>query len=327
MSTFPALWVDMENEETIATVKETEFTQLSNEGVLVEVDYSGVNYKDALAVTGKGKILREFPFIPGIDFSGRVVESNDERWSKDDEVVLTGWGVGERHFGGYSRYARVKPEWLVSKPEGLSSEQAMTVGTAGLTAALCVQDLLDSGLKPGGGSVVVSGASGGVGSFAIALLSAIGFDVAAISSKKSNDYLLGLGATKVLSLEEMSAPPRPLEKQRFIGAVDTVGNLVLARILAEMFYGGTVTCCGLASGAQLPSTVLPFILRGVRLHGIDSVMCPVEKRQQAWDLIAKYIKPELFKSIHAGTISLTELPEVAESIIESKHRGRYVVKL
>ncbi len=328
MSTFPALWVDMENEETIATVKETELTQLSNEGVLVEVDYSGINYKDALAITGKGKILREFPFIPGIDFSGRVVESNNERWSKGDEVVLTGWGVGERHFGGYSRYARVKPEWLVSKPEGLSSEQAMTVGTAGLTAALCVQDLLDSGLKPeGGGTVVVSGASGGVGSFAIALLSAIGFDVTAISSKKSNDYLLGLGATKVLSLEEMSAPPQALEKQRFVGAVDTVGNLVLARILAEMFYGATVTCCGLASGPQLPSTVLPFILRGVRLHGIDSVMCPVEKRQQAWDLIAKYIKPELIKSIHAGTISLTELPEVAESIIESKHRGRYIVKL
>lgn len=327
MSTFPALWVDMENEETIATVIETELTQLSNEGILVEVDYSGVNYKDALAITGKGKILREFPFIPGIDFSGRVVESNDERWSKGDEVVLTGWGVGERHFGGYSRYARVKPEWLVSKPEGLSSEQAMTVGTAGLTAALCVQDLLDSGLNPGDGTVVVSGASGGVGSFAIALLSEIGFDVAAISSKKSNDYLLGLGATMVLSLEEMSAPPRALEKQRFIGAVDTVGNLVLARILAEMFYGATVTCCGLASGAQLPSTVLPFILRGVRLHGIDSVMCPVERRQQAWNLIAKYIKPELFDSIHAGTISLTELPEVAESIIESKHRGRYTVKL
>ena len=327
MSTFPALWVDMENEETIATVKDTELTQLSNEGVLVEVDYSGVNYKDALAVTGKGKILREFPFIPGIDFSGRVVESNDERWSKGDEVVLTGWGVGERHFGGYSRYARVKPEWLVSKPEGLSSEQTMIVGTAGLTAALCVQNLLDSGIKPGDGAVVVSGASGGVGSFAIALLSAIGFDVTAISSKKSNDYLLGLGATKVLSLEEMSAPPRPLEKQRFVGAVDTVGNLVLARILAETFYGGTVTCCGLASGAQLPSTVLPFILRGVRLHGIDSVMCPVERRQQAWNLIAKYIKPELFESIHAGTISLAELADVAESIIESKHRGRYIVKL
>ncbi|MFT5395441.1 MAG: acrylyl-CoA reductase (NADPH) [Gammaproteobacteria bacterium] len=327
MNAFLALWVDEKDHKTIATVKETTITELPNEDVLVEIDYSGVNYKDALAITGKGKILRTFPFIPGIDFSGRIVESNDDRWNKDDEVILTGWGVGERYFGGYSQYAKVKPEWLVARPEGLSGEQTMIVGTAGLTAALCVQDLLDSGLKPADGAVVVSGASGGVGSFAIALLSSIGFEVTAVSSKKNNDYLTGLGANNILTLEEMSTPPHPLEKQRFVGAVDCVGNLVLARMLAEMSYGGTVTCCGLASGAQLPTTVMPFILRGVRLHGIDSVMCPTERRQQAWGLIAKYIKPEMIESIRADTISLSDLPDVAESIIENKHRGRYIVKL
>jgi len=327
MGTFPAFWVDLENEETVGSVKETQLSDLPEHPVLVEVDCSGVNYKDALAVTGAGKILREFPFIPGIDFAGTVVESADERWTKGDEVVLTGWGVGERHFGGFSKFARVKAEWLVKRPSALSSEQAMITGTAGLTAALCVQALLDAGLTPESGTIAVSGASGGVGSFAIALLTSIGFKTAAISSKTGDTYLQSLGASQLLTLEEMSAPPRPLEKQRFAGAIDTVGNLVLARLLAEVDYGGTVAACGLAGGAQLPTTVMPFILRGVRLQGIDSVMCPSDRRQTAWELVATHIKLEMFHSIHAGSIKLERINQVATDIIGSRHKGRYTVKL
>jgi acrylyl-CoA reductase (NADPH) len=327
METFSALWLEERDGDTVATVKDTTTSQLPEEGVLVEVDYSDLNYKDALAVTGSGKIVSKFPFIPGIDFAGRVVESTDDTWSAGDNVVLTGWGVGERHFGGYSRYARVKPTWLNALPADLSAENAMIAGTAGLTAALCVQSLLDAGHKPEDGSVAVSGASGGVGSFAVALLAALGFDVYAITSKQKDDYLTRLGANNFLSFAEMNAPPRPLEKQRFIGAVDTLGNLVLARLLAEMSYGGSVACCGLASGPQLPTTVLPFILRGVRLLGIDSVMCPPHRRQQAWDLLAKHILPDTFDFIHSGTLDLASLPETAELMIANKLHGRYTVKL
>lgn len=327
MDDFSALWLEERDGKTIASVKETTTAQLPDEAVLVEIDYSGLNYKDALAVTGSGKIIRNFPFIPGIDFSGCVVESSDADWSAGDEVLLTGWGVGERHFGGYSRYARVKASWLNALPSGLSGKNAMIAGTAGLTAGLCVQSLLDAGLKPDAGAIAVSGASGGVGSFAVALLAALGFEVCAISSKQKSDYLSRLGAKNFLTFEEMNAPARPLEKQRFIGAIDTVGNLVLARLLAETHYGGTVTCCGLASGAQLPTTVLPFILRGVRLIGVDSVTCPSLPRQEAWNLLAEHITPAVFDLIHSGTLSLADIPAKAEAMIANQLRGRYTVKL
>lgn len=327
MDTFSALWLEERDGNTVAAVKDTTTSQLPDERVLVEVGYSGLNYKDALAVTGSGKIIRDFPFIPGIDFAGHVLESTDDKWSEGDNVILTGWGVGERHFGGYSRYARVKARWLSALPAGLSAENAMIAGTAGLTAALCVQNLLDAGHKPEDGFIAVSGASGGVGSFAVALLAALGFEVCAITSKQEDDYLTRLGTSNFLSFAEMNAPPRPLEKQRFVGAVDTVGNLVLARLLAEMHYGGTVTCCGLASGPQLPTTVLPFILRGVRLLGVDSVQCPPERRQQAWDLLAEHIKPDTFDLIHSGTLDLADVPETAELMIANQLHGRYTVKL
>lgn len=327
MNTFSALWLDEQDGKTVAAVKDTTPSQLPDEDVLVKVDYSGLNYKDALAVTGSGKIIRDFPFIPGIDMAGRVVDSTDDRWSEGDNVILTGWGVGERHFGGYSRYASVRAKWLNALPTGLTAENAMIAGTAGLTAALCVQNLLDSGHKPEDGVIAVSGASGGVGSFAVALLAALGFDVCAITSKQNDEYLTRLGTSSFISFAEMNAPPRPLEKQRFIGAVDTLGNLVLARLLAEMHYGGTVSCCGLASGPQLPTTVMPFILRGVRLLGVDSVQCPPERRQQAWHLLAQNIKLDTFDLIHSGTLNLVDLPETAELMIANKIHGRYTVKL
>lgn len=315
-----------DNGQTTASVENLGRDDLPPGDVLVGVEYSTVNYKDALAVTGKGKIVRTWPMVPGVDFAGTVVESAAQEFAVGDKVVLTGWGVGERYWGGYSQYQRVRSEWLVPLAAGMDSRQAMTIGTAGLTAMLCVMALEDAGLTPEQEKVLVSGASGGVGSIAVALLSRLGYSVAALTGKSSShDYLRSLGASEIVSGPEWSEAPRALEAQRWGGAVDTVGSRVLARILAETHYGGAVAACGLAGGADLPTTVMPFILRGVRLLGVDSVMCPRQKRSTAWQRLAAELPAEALTEVGQRTIGLNEIPQVCTELLERKVRGRVLV--
>ncbi|MEL7184860.1 MAG: MDR family oxidoreductase, partial [Pseudomonadota bacterium] len=245
--------------------------------VLVEVDYSSLNYKDGMALTGAGKIVRSYPMVPGIDFAGTVISSDAGRFTTGDPVILTGWSVGERYWGGFTERQRVKSDWLVHRPDELGSRDAMAIGTAGLTSMMCVLAIEDAGVKPEHGPVIVTGAAGGVGSVAVAILSKLGYDVTAVTGRDSaHDYLRSLGASEFLSREEMSEMPKPLETETWAAAVDTVGSKMLTRVLAQMRYRGVVAACGLAGGFDLPTTVMPFILRGVRLQGIDSVMAPIE---------------------------------------------------
>lgn len=293
--------------------------------VLVAVDYSDLNYKDGLAVTGRGKIARILPLVPGIDFAGRVVGSDDRRYRPGDRVVLTGWGVGERHWGGYAQRARVKADWLVPLPAGLDARQAMAVGTAGFTAMLCVMALEASGVHPGGAPVVVTGAAGGVGSIAVALLARRGYAVHAVTGRTdTHDYLRGLGAVAILERAVMAAPCRPLETQRWAGAIDTVGGGTLARVLAETCEDGTVAACGLAGGGDLPTTVMPFILRGVRLHGVNSVAVPYTKRLAAWERLVEDLPLDLLETM-TTVIPLAAVLDWAPRIVDGQVRGRVVV--
>jgi acrylyl-CoA reductase (NADPH) len=311
--------------KTIAEVRQLTNDDLPAGDVLVAVDYSSLNYKDGLAITGKGKIVRTWPMVPGIDLAGTVLESDSTDYAAGDKVVLTGWSVGEKYWGGYSQ--RVQSKWLVPLPEELDGERAMVIGTAGFTAMLCVMTLEEAGVTPDKGRVLVTGAAGGVGSVATAILANLGYKVAAVSGRpKAEDYLRQLGATEFVSREEMSKPPRALEGQRWAGAVDTVGSTLLARVLAEMDYGGCVAACGLAGGADLPTTVMPFILRNVSLRGVDSVMCPVERRKNAWGRLVRDLPTDALGEI-GQTVSLEELPEMAERIIAGKVRGRVIVGL
>lgn len=295
--------------------------------VTVNINWSGINYKDALAITGKGKIIRQFPMVPGIDFAGKVHSSENPHFVVGQSVVLTGWGVGENHWGGLAEQARVKGDWLVSLPEGLDSRRAMIIGTAGFTAMLCVMALEEGGIAPSDGEILVTGASGGVGSTAIALLAALGYRVVAVSGRESNhDYLLRLGAQRVLPRSEFSASPRPLEKQLWAGAVDTVGDTLLARVLTQMNYGATVAACGLAGGFALPTTVMPFILRNVRLQGVDSVMTPLTRRQIAWQRLAATL-PESFYQQAAQEIVLEQAAAAAAALLANKVTGRTLVKI
>ncbi|SUX68627.1 zinc-binding dehydrogenase [Citrobacter freundii] len=262
-----ALILEQQDGKTLASVQPLDENQLPEGDVTVDVHWSSLNYKDALAITGKGKIIRHFPMIPGIDFAGTVRASEDPRFHTGQEVLLTGWGVGENHWGGLAERARVKGDWLVALPQGLDGRKAMVIGTAGFTAMLCVMALEDAGVRPQDGEIVVTGASGGVGSTAVALLHKLGYQVAAVSGREStHDYLKSLGANRILGRDEF-AESRPLEKQLWAGAIDTVGDKVLAKVLAQMNYGGCVAACGLAGGFALPTTVMPFILRNVRLQG------------------------------------------------------------
>ena len=323
MQDFSALWIS-NTEGYTAEVSNTSLSDLPAADVLVRVHYSAINYKDALAITGKGKILRDFPAIPGIDFAGEVVESKDTQFSAGDKVLLTGWGVGERHFGGLSQYARVPGKWLLPLPPGLDYRKAMIAGTAGLTASLCVNALLDAGVNSG--SAVVSGSSGGVGSFAVALLSRLGFDVSAISKSSSADYVKSLGASSVLTREEMSETARPLEKSCWHGAVDTVGGDILSRILAQMHYGGCVAACGLAASHKLSTTVMPFILRGVRLQGCDSVQVDNSIRADAWNLLAD-LPGSIYDTIASDDLTLEQTRDYSERMLSGQVQGRSVVKL
>lgn len=321
-----ALLLEQQDGKTLASVQTLDESRLPEGDVTVDVHWSSLNYKDALAITGKGKIIRNFPMIPGIDFAGTVRTSEDPRFHAGQEVLLTGWGVGENHWGGLAEQARVKGDWLVAMPQGLDARKAMIIGTAGFTAMLCVMALEDAGVRPQDGEIVVTGASGGVGSTAVALLHKLGYQVVAVSGREStHEYLKSLGASRILSRDEF-AESRPLEKQVWAGAIDTVGDKVLAKVLAQMNYGGCVAACGLAGGFTLPTTVMPFILRNVRLQGVDSVMTPPERRAQAWQRLVADL-PESFYTQAAKEISLAEAPKFAEAIINNQIQGRTLVKV
>lgn len=296
--------------------------------VTVDVAYSSLNYKDGLAVTGRGRIVRRPPLVCGVDLAGTVAESSSPRWAPGDEVVVTGWGLSETHPGGYTERQRVRSEWLVARPPGLTLAQTMAVGTAGLTAMLCVLALEDAGVEAGDGEVVVTGAGGGVGSVAVAILARLGHRVVAATGRPElHDYLRGLGAAAFVSREELARPAgRPLESARWAGGVDTVGSTTLASVIRQAGYGAAVAACGLAGGDDLPLTVLPFILRGVRLLGVDSVLCPTPRREQAWSRLAAELDPELLDGM-TTVEPLGAVPRLAEEILAGRTRGRVVVDI
>ena len=311
--------------------QETQFVDLTEadlmEGdVTVRVAYSTVNFKDGLALTGKSPVVRVWPLTPGIDFSGTVESSSNPAFKAGDRVVLNGWGVGESHHGGYAQKARVKGDWLVGLPDAISDARAMAIGTAGYTAMLAVLALERLGVTPAKGDIVVTGAAGGVGSVAIALLSKLGYRVVASSRRKDSesDYLIGLGAAEVIDAAELSAPGRPMARERWAGGIDAVGSHTLANVLAQIRYGGVVAACGLAQGMDLPGSVAPFILRGVTLAGIDSVMRPKADREEAWARLASDLD---MAKLDAMTVAATlaDLPRLGAEITEGKVRGRVVV--
>ncbi len=325
---FKALVLEQEDKKTLATIRQVATSELPEGDVLIDVDYSSLNYKDGLAITGKGRIVRQFPMVPGVDLTGTVAESGDDRYHVGDKVVLTGWGVGEGHWGGMAEKARLKADWLVPLPTNLDGKQAMMVGTAGLTAMLCVQAIVDAGVTPDAGEILVTGASGGVGSVAVTLLAQLGYKVAAVTGRaETNDSLLKqLGATTIIDRSVFEEPARPLDKQLWAGAIDTVGSKVLAKVLSQISYNGAVAICGLAGGFDLPTTVMPFILRNVRLQGIDSVMCPFEKRQQAWQRLTELLPASYFEQA-CREVTLEQVAECAEAITNGQITGRVVIKL
>lgn len=322
---FKALVLDQVDGGTVAEVRQLVVDDLPREEVLIAVEYSSLNYKDGMAVTGTGKIIREFPMVPGIDLAGKIIESVGDQYKPGDSVILTGWGVGERYWGGYSQQARARPGWLVPMPAGLDSRKAMIIGTAGLTAMLCVMNMEEAGVTPDQGPVLVTGAAGGVGSLAVLLLSNLGYEVAAVTGRKSTHaYLKELGASQILAREDMSAAARPLESQLWAGAVDTVGGDILARVLAEMKYGGAVAACGLASSFKLNTTVMPFILRSVSLRGTDSVSCPLERRTRAWERLASELPDSAYSAI-SRTVGLDQVVEAAREIMAGQVQGRVLI--
>jgi acrylyl-CoA reductase (NADPH) len=327
MSSFKALLIERSDGRQSVALKTLRDGDLMDGDVTVRVTHSTVNYKDGLAITGRGLVVRSFPMIPGIDLAGVVEASSHPDYAPGDQVVLNGWGVGETHFGGYAGKARVKGDWLVPLPAGMRLEEAMAIGTAGYTAMLCVMALESHGLVPAMGPAVVTGAAGGVGSVAIALLAKLGWRVIASTGRGSErDYLLGLGAAEIIDRAELSGPARPLAKERWIAGVDTVGSHTLANLLSMTRYGGAIAACGLAQGLDLPASVAPFILRGVSLLGIDSVMCPRPRRLAAWQRLARDLNCDKLAAM-TTTIDLAAVPETAKSILEGKVRGRVVVAI
>lgn len=312
------------------TIETINIEQLAEGDVLVQVDYSSVNYKDGLANSPEGRIVNSYPFIPGIDLAGTVVESNHPRLHEGDAVLCTGYELGVSHFGGYSEFARVHGDWLVPLPEGLNFKEAMSIGTAGFTAALSVDRLILNGLSPDQGPVLVTGATGGVGSVAICILAQLGFDVVASTGKLAtqSEWLHELGATSVISRDEVQVPAKGvLAKERWAGVVDPVGGPQLTEILKSVQYGGGVALSGLAGGTKFDNTVYPFILRGVQLLGIDSVYCPMKHRQAVWSKLAEAWKPHKLLQAGITEISLHELSDVLETILQGDAVGRTVVKL
>ncbi|OYW63047.1 MAG: oxidoreductase [Bosea sp. 12-68-7] len=302
-------------------------SELMEGDVTVRVTHSTVNYKDGLAITGRAPVVRRWPMIPGIDFAGRVETSEHAEFKPGDLVVLNGWGTGETHLGAYAQKSRVKGDWLVPLPAGLNPDEAMAIGTAGYTAMLCVLALEKRGLKPADGPVVVTGAAGGVGSVAVALLAKAGWHVIASTGRAEEaEYLKGLGAAEIIDRAELSAPGRPLGKERWIAGVDAVGSHTLANLLSMTKYGGAVAACGLAQGMDLPASVAPFILRGVALLGIDSVMCPKPRRLEAWSRLAADLDRDRL-ALMTTRVPLTDVIETARAIVDGKVRGRVVVEV
>ena len=326
MSEFNAIVVDKDAEtgKTNAELRQISVADLPEGDVTVAVDYSTVNYKDGLCIGPGGGLVRNYPHVPGIDFAGTVESSNDPRYKAGDKVVLTGWRVGEAHWGGYAQKARVKADWLVPLPAGLTTRQAMAVGTAGFTAMLAVMALEDHGIKAG--PVLVTGAAGGVGSVATAILANLGHEVAAVTGRpETADYLTGLGASQIVAREELNETvKRPLEAETWGGCVDAVGGEMLARALGQMQYGASVAAVGLAGGAGLPATVIPFLLRGVNLLGIDSVMQPYDNRLRAWERIAKDLPMDKLEAMIQPAV-LSDLPQLGRDILKGQVKGRVVV--
>ncbi|UWQ76407.1 acryloyl-CoA reductase [Leisingera sp. M658] len=317
---------DEDSGKTSAAVQPLSLEDLPEGEVTVAVEYSTVNYKDGLCIGPGGGLVRKYPHVPGIDFAGTVETSSDDRYKAGDKVVLTGWRVGEAHWGGYSQKANVRADWLVPLPEGLDTRQAMAVGTAGFTAMLAVMALEDHGLEPGHGPVLVTGAAGGVGSVATAILANLGYEAAGVTGRpETADYLKSLGATRIVPREEINeTTKRPLESESWAGCVDAVGGAMLARVLGQMKYGASVSAVGLAGGAGLPATVIPFLLRGVNLLGIDSVMQPYDNRLRAWERIAKDLPMDKLEAM-IQPAALSDLPQLGADILKGQVKGRVVV--
>ncbi len=327
MGTFKAIRIDKAEKGTTAALTQFDEADLMEGDVTVHVEWSTVNYKDGLAVTGKAPVVRRFPMIAGVDLAGTVEQSSHPQWKPGDRVVCNGWGMGETHLGGYAEKARVKGDWLVRLPDGISTRDAMAIGTAGYTAMLSVLALEKHGLTPQSGPVVVTGAAGGVGSVATAVLSKLGYHVIASTGRMSETgYLRDLGAAEVIDRNELSGPARPLAKERWAGGVDSVGSTTLANLLSMTKYGGAIAACGLAAGMDLPSSVAPFILRGVYLLGIDSVMCPLAQRRLAWSRLASDLDPAKLSEI-THEIGLGEVIGEGCKILAGQVRGRIVVKI
>lgn len=327
---FQALVVNKSEEQFSVSVKQLALEDLPAGEVLIKVAYSSVNYKDGLASIPNGNIVRSYPFVPGIDLSGCVVSSADQRFREGQQVLVTGYGTGVSHFGGFSEYARIPADWVVPLPDGLTLREAMIYGTAGFTAALSLLKLEENGLSREKGKVLVTGATGGVGGAAVAMLARKGYQVAASTGKTAAaDYLLGLGAGEVLSREDVysGGSIKPLDKQLWQGAVDPVGGSQLAALLSKITYGGAVAVSGLTGGTAVPATVLPFILRGVSLLGIDSVMCPMDKRLKVWELMAGEWKPDNLDRLVDREVDLNGLPQALGDILQSGIRGRVLVRL
>jgi acrylyl-CoA reductase (NADPH) len=327
LGTFKAVRIEKADKGTTVALAQFDEAELMEGDVTVRVEWSTVNYKDGLAVTGKAPVVRRFPMIAGIDFAGTVETSTNPNWKPGDKVIGNGWGMGETHLGTYAEKVRVKGDWLVRLPDGMTARDAMAVGTAGYTAMLSVLALEKHGLKPADGPIVVTGAAGGVGSVAIAVLSKLGYHVIASTGRTSEEgYLRGLGASEIIDRNELSGPAKPLAKERWAGGIDSVGSTTLANLLSMTKYRGAIAACGLAAGMDLPSSVAPFILRGVCLLGIDSVMCPIELRKQAWARLATDLDHAKLAEI-TQEITLDQVIDAGAKVLAGQVRGRIVVKI
>ena len=324
---FKAILINKDDSGYQCQLTEVDEAQLPEGDVLVDVEYSTLNYKDGLAITGKSPVVRRFPMVAGIDFSGKVIESQHPNFAPGDDVILNGWGVGETHWGGLAERARVKGNWLIKRPASLSSQDAMAIGTAGYTAMLCVQAIQRAGVTPESGPVLVTGANGGVGSFALRILQSLGYEAWASTGRMDEaDHLKAIGATDVIDRAELSEPGRPLQAERWAAAIDSVGSHTLANVCAQIKWGGAVAACGLAQGMDFPSTVAPFILRGVTLYGVDSVMQPVAMREQAWAALAEIFNEKSLAQI-TEVIPFEQAIPAAHDLLAGKIRGRVAVKI
>ena len=324
---FKAVLIERDAQSYRAAIQSLDEAQLPAGDVTVRIDYSTLNYKDALAITGKGPVVRQFPMVPGIDLAGSVESSSNSAYQKGDKVLLNGWGVGESHWGGLAQIARVKGEWLIPLPSAFTARQAMAIGTAGYTAMLCVIALERHGVTPASGEILVTGAAGGVGSVALAVLSKLGFRVAAVTGRPAESvFLEQLGAAEILERAQFAAPGKPLAKERWAGAIDVVGSHTRANVCASLRYGGVVAACGLAGGMDFPATVAPFILRGITLAGVDSVMRPRPDRLEAWRRLTRDLDAQKLELL-TEEIALSQVTERAALLLEGRIRGRVVVNI